>query len=58
MSRVAKEMQGANDNLMKQLERKESMIDKYELDIHGLREKKKDNDESITEMVNQGREKQ
>lgn len=37
LSRVSKEMEAANENLLKELDRKEEMIGKYELDIHDLR---------------------
>lgn len=33
-------MEVANDNLLRELERKEAMIEKYELDKHGLSERK------------------
>ena len=56
MSRVAKEMEGANDNLVKELERKESMIERYELDIYGLREKKKEVEDQIGLMVRKSKE--
>lgn len=47
MERISKEMEGANSNLMKELERKESMIEKYEIDIHTLKGKKKEHDEEL-----------
>ena len=56
MSRIAKEMEGANENLMKELERKESMIERYELDIYGLREKKKEVEDQIGIMIKESKE--
>lgn len=40
LSRIGKEMEEANNNLLNELERKEGMITKYEVDIQVLKDKK------------------
>lgn len=55
LERVALEMDAVNANLLKEYERKEAMIDKYETDIHNLRSKKDQVEADIAAMMEQAR---
>jgi hypothetical protein len=56
LERVCKEMESANDNLVGELERKEKMIEKYELDIFSLKERKDQQEGALSAMMKAARE--
>jgi hypothetical protein len=56
LERVCKEMESANDNLVRELERKEKMIEKYELDIFSLKERKDQQEGALSAMMKAARE--
>ena len=56
LERVCKEMESANDNLVGELERREKMIEKYELDIFSLKERKDQQEGALSAMMKAARE--
>jgi hypothetical protein len=55
LERVCKEMESANDNLVHELERREKMIEKYELDIFSLKERKDQQEATLSSMMRAAR---
>ena len=58
LKRVSKEMEAANENLMSELQRKEELISKYELDIYELRNIKETTDNELASILQDAREQQ
>jgi hypothetical protein len=51
-------MEAANDNLMSEAERKDRMIEKYELDIYSLKEKKSHQEQSLSLLMDGARDQE
>lgn len=55
LDRVSEQMETANQNLLRELERKEEMITKYESDIYDLKSKKEQVESSLADKMNAAR---